>query len=90
MQTPQTNRKVGERHRFPERLGARHRFRHLGLPRIYADAGVRRYSFHGLSYEFIAQRLKTIVPILNLDASLQIMTQLRLDHDQLWSNGELS
>ena len=36
--------------------------RRLGLPRIYADAGVRRYGFHGLSYEFIARRLKTVDP----------------------------
>lgn len=36
--------------------------RRLGLPRTYADAGVRRYGFHGLSYEFIAQRLRTIDP----------------------------
>ncbi|MBO0741731.1 MAG: acetate/propionate family kinase [Hyphomicrobiaceae bacterium] len=34
----------------------------LGLPRIYTDAGVRRYGFHGLSYEFIARRLKTVDP----------------------------
>jgi acetate kinase len=36
--------------------------RRLGLPRIYADAGVERYGFHGLSYEFIARRLRTIDP----------------------------
>jgi acetate kinase len=34
--------------------------RRLGLPRAYDEAGVRRYGFHGLSYEFIAQRLWTI------------------------------
>jgi acetate kinase len=28
-----------------------------GLPRAYAEAGLRRYGFHGLSYEFIAGAL---------------------------------
>jgi acetate kinase len=32
------------------------------VPRAYDEAGVRRYGFHGLSYEFIAQRLRTIDP----------------------------
>jgi acetate kinase len=32
------------------------------LPRSYYDEGVRRYGFHGLSYEFIARRLRTIAP----------------------------
>jgi acetate kinase len=36
--------------------------RRLGLPRAYDKAGVRRYGFHGLSYEFIAQRLRQIDP----------------------------
>jgi acetate kinase len=36
--------------------------RRLGLPRVYAEAGVRRYGFHGLSFEFIARRLRTIDP----------------------------
>jgi acetate kinase len=35
---------------------------HFAIPeRFYAD-GVRRYGFHGLSYEFIAQRLQAIAP----------------------------
>ncbi len=34
------------------------------LPRSYADAGVRRYGFHGLSYEFIARRLRETAPAL--------------------------
>jgi acetate kinase len=38
--------------------------RRLGLPRAYDGAGVQRYGFHGLSYEFIAQRLRTIDPDL--------------------------
>jgi acetate kinase len=33
-----------------------------GLPRSYYDEGVRRYGFHGLSYEYIARRLKKIAP----------------------------
>jgi acetate kinase len=34
----------------------------LALPREFADAGVRRYGFHGLSYEFIARRLRVSAP----------------------------
>lgn len=30
----------------------------MTLPRQYSDAGVRRYGFHGLSYEYIVQTLK--------------------------------
>jgi acetate kinase len=32
----------------------------FALPRRYADEGVRRYGFHGLSYEYIASRLAKI------------------------------
>jgi acetate kinase len=32
------------------------------LPRSYYEAGVRRYGFHGLSYEFITRKLMTIAP----------------------------
>ncbi|MQV32359.1 acetate/propionate family kinase [Sinorhizobium meliloti] len=32
------------------------------LPRAFYDQGVRRYGFHGLSYEFIAERLREIAP----------------------------
>lgn len=35
----------------------------LGLPRAYFDKGVKRYGFHGLSYESIAFRLPEICPI---------------------------
>ena len=31
----------------------------FALPRSYYDEGVRRYGFHGLSYEYIAQKLKS-------------------------------
>ncbi len=34
----------------------------FGLPRRYYDEGVRRYGFHGLSYEFIASRLPEVAP----------------------------
>jgi acetate kinase len=34
----------------------------FALPRSYYDAGVRRYGFHGLSYEFITRRLRKIAP----------------------------
>ncbi len=41
-----------------------HAFVHdtFALPREYFEAGVRRYGFHGLSYEFIASRLHEIDP----------------------------
>ncbi|HXU51621.1 MAG TPA: acetate/propionate family kinase [Casimicrobiaceae bacterium] len=32
----------------------------FALPRELSDAGIRRYGFHGLSYEFIAERLRDI------------------------------
>ena len=36
--------------------------RMLGLPRAYFDQGVKRYGFHGLSYESVADRLPEIDP----------------------------
>lgn len=36
----------------------------FALPRALHDAGVRRYGFHGLSYEFIATRLREVAPHL--------------------------
>jgi acetate kinase len=36
--------------------------RAFALPRRYADEGVRRYGFHGLSYEFVAARLPDVDP----------------------------
>ncbi|CAN5138429.1 acetate/propionate family kinase [soil metagenome] len=36
----------------------------FALPKAVSDAGVRRYGFHGLSYEYIARRLAKDVPIL--------------------------
>ena len=36
----------------------------FALPREYEDAGVRRYGFHGLSYEYIAGRLWDVAPHL--------------------------
>ena len=36
----------------------------LALPRALGDAEMRRYGFHGLSYEFIAGRLRQIAPAL--------------------------
>ncbi|MGE4338754.1 MAG: acetate/propionate family kinase, partial [Pigmentiphaga sp.] len=36
----------------------------FALPRSYAAEGVRRYGFHGLSYEYIAGRLKETTPDL--------------------------
>jgi len=34
----------------------------FGLPRSYYDEGVRRYGFHGSSYEYITRELKKIAP----------------------------
>jgi len=36
----------------------------LALPRAISDSGVRRYGFHGLSYEYIGRRLRVIAPVL--------------------------
>lgn len=36
----------------------------VALPRRFADRGLRRYGFHGLSYEYIALRLREIDPAL--------------------------
>jgi acetate kinase len=36
----------------------------LAIPRALSDQGVRRYGFHGLSYEYISGRLKTEAPAL--------------------------
>lgn len=36
----------------------------FAIPREYYDEGVRRYGFHGLSYEYIASRLPDIAPRL--------------------------
>ncbi len=37
----------------------------LALPRDYEAAGVRRYGFHGLSYEYISRRLEEVSPPLS-------------------------
>jgi acetate kinase len=34
----------------------------FALPRGYFDEGVRRYGFHGLSYEYVSHRLRQIAP----------------------------
>jgi acetate kinase len=36
----------------------------FALPRALTDAGIRRYGFHGLSYEFIVKQLQTTAPAL--------------------------
>jgi len=36
----------------------------FALPRSYEDSGIRRYGFHGLSYQFIAGKLRQISPAL--------------------------
>ena len=35
---------------------------HFAIPESYYQEGVRRYGFHGLSYEYIAQRLREVAP----------------------------
>jgi acetate kinase len=35
---------------------------HFALPQRFYDEGVRRYGFHGLSYEYVAGRLREIAP----------------------------
>ena len=37
----------------------------LPLPQSYADAGMRRYGFHGISYEYLAARLRVLAPTLS-------------------------
>jgi len=34
----------------------------FAIPRKYSEAGIRRYGFHGISYEYVAGRIKTVVP----------------------------
>ncbi len=34
----------------------------FAIPRRFTDAGVRRYGFHGLSYEYLTQRLQELCP----------------------------
>jgi acetate kinase len=36
----------------------------FALPRKYSDAGIRRYGFHGLSYEYVTSRLPEVAPEL--------------------------
>lgn len=36
--------------------------RRLPLPRRWHDEGLRRYGFHGLSYEFLSERVRTLMP----------------------------
>ena len=38
--------------------------RRYALPRELHDQGIKRYGFHGLSYEFIARRLRELDPAL--------------------------
>ena len=37
---------------------------HFALPRRFEDEGIRRYGFHGLSYEYIARTLRETLPHL--------------------------
>jgi acetate kinase len=40
---------------------------HYAIPQRFYDEGVRRYGFHGLSYEFIAGRLPEVAPAIAAD-----------------------
>jgi acetate kinase len=35
---------------------------HFAIPQRFYDEGVRRYGFHGLSYEYVADRLRQVAP----------------------------
>ena len=35
---------------------------HYAIPERFYAQGVRRYGFHGLSYEFVAERLREVAP----------------------------
>ena len=35
----------------------------FALPRSFYDEGIRRYGFHGLSYEYVTERLREIAPL---------------------------
>ena len=37
----------------------------FALPREYYDKGIRRYGFHGLSYEYVSGELKRIAPLIH-------------------------
>ncbi|MEM0947982.1 MAG: acetate/propionate family kinase [Pseudomonadota bacterium] len=37
----------------------------FALPKRYYDAGVRRYGFHGLSYDYVSGKLRSIAPLLH-------------------------
>jgi acetate kinase len=34
----------------------------FAIPRKYSEAGIRRYGFHGISYEHVTGRIKTVAP----------------------------
>ncbi|ARE41768.1 Acetate kinase [Rhodovulum sp. P5] len=42
----------------------------FALPRKFYDQGVRRYGFHGLSYQYIAETLKEIAPHLHMGRTI--------------------
>ena len=44
--------------------GQSHVAQSFALPKRFADEGVRRYGFHGLSYEFVASRMREVAPDL--------------------------
>jgi len=47
---------------------------HFAIPERFYQEGVRRYGFHGLSYEYVAQRLREVAP--NVAAGRVIVAHL--------------
>jgi acetate kinase len=44
----------------------------FALPRKFTESGIRRYGFHGLSYEYVMLRLKEIAPPKLVDARIVV------------------
>ena len=52
------------RHRLPSRTCTAPPASRFAIPRRYEQQGIRRYGFHGLSFEYVAGRLAGIAPEL--------------------------
>ena len=50
----------------------------FALPYDYEAEGVRRYGFHGLSYQYIARSLREIAPIWRPGASSSRISAMEL------------
>ena len=47
----------------------------FALPRELSDAGIRRYGFHGLSYDYVSSRLRESPPIRRTSASSSLTSE---------------